>query len=223
MPMACNLCASSLHLVLPCVDDADAADSELGACNGGSKDELGINGGGGNEEGHDPVAMLVVQMEGGGVRGVIAKEVVFYVCFGGYIEEVSNRRVLYVGGRTECVWMWENVGEVAAIKLVEEVLGECLGECTLWFSMKFDRRIVVPFGRDGDLLKLMKGNDEFIFMYVGGKDGPSRVAVEVRNEEIPLCATTARREGVGCLNRKGGDAGGSGDRHDGGGSTTSGR
>ena len=89
--------------------------------------------------------------------------------------------------------------------------------------MKFDRRIVVPFGRYGDLLKLMKGNDEFTFMYVGGKDGPSHGVVEVRAQEITLCATITRREGVGCLNCKGGDAVGNGDRHDGGGSTTSGR
>ena len=89
--------------------------------------------------------------------------------------------------------------------------------------MKFDRRIVVRFGRDRDLLKLMKGNDEFTFMYVGGKDGLSRGAVEVRAEEIPLCATIAGREGVGYLNRKGGYAVGSSDGHDGGGSTTSGR
>ena len=36
-----------------------------------------------------------------------------------------------MGGRTECVWMWEDMDDVSAIKLVEEVLGECLGECTL--------------------------------------------------------------------------------------------
>jgi len=34
-----------------------------------------------------------------------------------------NGGVSYVGGRTECVWMWDNMGEVAAFKLVKQVLG----------------------------------------------------------------------------------------------------
>ena len=34
------------------------------------------------------------------------------------------------------MWMSENIGDVAAMKLVEQVLGESLGECMLWVSMK---------------------------------------------------------------------------------------
>ncbi|KAJ8432233.1 hypothetical protein Cgig2_024388 [Carnegiea gigantea] len=111
-------------------------------------------------------------MEGG---GVIDNEVVVNVRFGGSIQEVLNGGVSYVGGRTECVWMWENMG--AAIKLVE-LLRESFGECKLWFSMKFDKRIIVSFGRDSDLLKLVKGNDEFVFMYVDRKDGLMGQVVE---------------------------------------------
>ena len=59
---------------------------------------------------------LMVRMEGG---GVISKEVLVYVCFRGYIEEVVNGGVSYIGGRTKCVWKWENMGEMVAIMLVE--------------------------------------------------------------------------------------------------------
>jgi len=63
--------------------------------------------------------------------------------------------------------------------------------------MKFNRRIVVLFGRDSDLLKLVKNNDEFAFMYMGGKDRPSCEVLEVRCQQIALYATMKRREGVG--------------------------
>ena len=118
-------------------------------------------------------------MKGGGVIGVIGEEVVVYVYFGGYTQDVVNGRLSYVGGRTESMWMLENTGKVVAIKLVEHLLRESFRERKLWFSMKLKRRIVIPFGRDGDLLKPVKHNDEFVFMYVGGKDGLSHVALEI--------------------------------------------
>ena len=49
----------------------------------------------------------------------------------------------------------------------------------MWFNMKFDKRIIVQFGRDCDLLKLVKGNYEFAFIYTGGKDGLNHGALEV--------------------------------------------
>lgn len=66
--------------------------------------------------------------------------------------------------------------------------------------MKFDRRILVPFRRDGDLLKLVKDNDEYAYMLVGGKDALSHAALEARRQSIPLSAITEGGEGVGCLN-----------------------
>jgi len=89
--------------------------------------------------------------------------------------------------------------------------------------MKFDRRVVVPFGRDGDLLKLVKVNDEFAFIYIGGKDGPSRAALEVQHQEISLCATMEGHERVGCSNHNVTDVVGSGDGHSRGGSGSNGR
>ena len=64
----------------------------------------------------------MVWMESRGFGGVIGKEIVVYVYFRGYIEERVNEVLSYAGERAECVWMWENMGEVAAMKLVEQVL-----------------------------------------------------------------------------------------------------
>ena len=54
------------------------------------------------------------------------KEIVIYLCFKvkGYIEEGVHGVVSYVGGRAECVWMWENMGEIVALRLVKEILRE---------------------------------------------------------------------------------------------------
>ena len=83
----------------------------------------------------------------------------------------------HVDGRTEYVDV-EDMGEAADMKLVDKVLKESLGKRKLWFSMKFDRRILALVGRYGDLLKLVKGNDEYAFLYMSGKDRPSHVAWE---------------------------------------------
>ncbi|KAJ8424551.1 hypothetical protein Cgig2_013815 [Carnegiea gigantea] len=128
----------------------------------------------------------MVQIEDGGGGVTIGKEVVVYVCFEWYTEEGVNRVVLYVGRRIECVWMWDNMGEVAALKLVEKVLS--LEERKLWLSMKFNRRILVRFIRDGDSLKLVKVMMEYAYMYVNGKGGPSHAPLKVHSEAISLSA-----------------------------------
>ena len=48
-----------------------------------------------------------------------------------------------MGGRTECVWMRENMDEVETLKLVEEVPVDSVGEYKLYFSMKFHSKILV--------------------------------------------------------------------------------
>jgi len=45
--------------------------------------------------------------------------------------------------------------------------------------MKFDRRMLIPFERDGDSPKLVKSNDEYAYRYMGGNDGPRHATVEV--------------------------------------------
>ena len=41
----------------------------------------------------------------------------------------------------------------------------------MWYSMKYDRREVHLLGKDVDVTKLMKGNEEYAYIYVGGKEG----------------------------------------------------
>jgi len=36
--------------------------------------------------------------------------------------------------------------------------------------MKYDRRALLPFWKDVDVMKLLKGNDEHAYIYVGGEE-----------------------------------------------------
>jgi len=72
--------------------------------------------------------------------------------------------------------------------------------------MKLNRRILVSFGRDGDLLKLVKGNDEYAYMYVGGNDRPRHTASEGSRKAVTLSTVMGKDEGGGCPIRDATDA-----------------
>ena len=105
----------------------------------------------------------------GGGDGV--RELVVYICWGGYTEEGGDRMLSYCGGRKDCVWVKENMCVREVQNLVEEVMGEGLKGRKLWYSMKYDRTEVMLLWRDVDVKKLMKGNDEHGYIYVGGETG----------------------------------------------------
>ena len=41
----------------------------------------------------------------------------------------------------------------------------------MWYTMKFDRRMMVPFKDNGDVVSMMRGNDGHGYLYVGGMGG----------------------------------------------------
>jgi len=44
----------------------------------------------------------------------------------------------------------------------------------LWYSLKYDRGMVMELEGDGDVRMFMKGNDKHRYLYVGESDGPKR-------------------------------------------------
>ncbi|KAJ8431694.1 hypothetical protein Cgig2_006550 [Carnegiea gigantea] len=42
----------------------------------------------------------------------------------------------------------------------------------MWYSLKCNRLESLSLGRDGDVKKFMKGNDEYAYLYVEGSQGP---------------------------------------------------
>ncbi|KAJ8439204.1 hypothetical protein Cgig2_003417 [Carnegiea gigantea] len=75
------------------------------------------------------------------------------------------------GGRKDCVQVKENMGVVKVMRLVEEAMGEGIRGRLVWYSLKCNRMELLPLGRDGDVRKLMKVNDEHTYLYVAGSEG----------------------------------------------------
>ena len=82
---------------------------------------------------------------------------------GGILEDGMNGMNNYVSGNTRCV---EDV-----LKLLEWAMGMSVWELKIWYSMKFDRRMMLVFEDDGDIVSMMRGNDGHGYLYVGGMEG----------------------------------------------------
>jgi len=52
------------------------------------------------------------------------------------------------------------------LKLVEHAMGMVLKEAKVWYTMKFDRRLFLPFENDGDIRSMMRKNDGHAYLYV---------------------------------------------------------
>jgi len=104
-------------------------------------------------------------------QAVVAREVFVYVCWGGYLERGGNSVLTYHGGSRDCILVKGNMGVGDVVKVVQETMGKGLREHMRWYSTKFDRNMIMPLQREGDVVKLIKGNDEFLYMYVAEKEG----------------------------------------------------
>ena len=108
-----------------------------------------------------------------GVEEVVRmREVFLYLCWGGQLECGVNGVLSYEGGSSDCVWLKEDMGLDDVVKVVEGTIEEGLQGRSLWYSTKYDRRMVLPLRRDVDVGKLVKGNDEFGYMYIVDKNVP---------------------------------------------------
>jgi len=60
--------------------------------------------------------------------------------------------------------------------MVTEITGNDLSEQKLWYSLKYDRGIVMAVKGDADVRMFLKGNEEHGYFYVDDSDGPMRRA-----------------------------------------------
>ena len=88
------------------------------------------------------------------------------------MEECSNRMVAYKGGIKECLWVKDKMSALELRMSVEDVMREGLGSRVMWYSLKYDQRKVIKLGRDIDVEKLIKGNEEYAYVYVAEDEGP---------------------------------------------------
>ena len=55
-----------------------------------------------------------------------------------------------------------------------ETIGSDLSEHKVWYSLKYNRQILMPVEGDMDVRMIFKGTDEHGYLYVGGVDGLRR-------------------------------------------------
>ncbi|KAJ8444285.1 hypothetical protein Cgig2_029698 [Carnegiea gigantea] len=110
-------------------------------------------------------------------------------------------KLCYKGRRKDCVWVKENMGVLDVLRLVEEVMGEGLRSRLMWYSLKCNQMELLPLGRDADVGKLMKGNDEYAYVYVEGSEGPCVEGLQWKE------AYKGQGRGGGCTEgRRGGES-----------------
>ncbi|KAJ8449683.1 LOW QUALITY PROTEIN: hypothetical protein Cgig2_001339 [Carnegiea gigantea] len=96
-----------------------------------------------------------------------------YVCFvGGMLVESRDGKVTYEGGSRKCMVVREGMGAKQLLKMVREITRSDMSEEKLWYSLNYDREMLVVV--EGDNNVIFKGNDEYGYMYVAENAGPVR-------------------------------------------------
>ncbi|KAJ8439630.1 hypothetical protein Cgig2_021006 [Carnegiea gigantea] len=112
---------------------------------------------------------------GEGGRG---REIFKYVLWGGMLAKSGDGKVTYEGGSRKCMVVKEGMGVEELMKMVREMTRSDMLEEKLWYSLKYDREMLVAVEGDSDMKAIFKGNNEHGYMYVTENGGPVRRAQE---------------------------------------------
>ena len=63
-------------------------------------------------------------------------------------------------------------------------MGMSLTGRKVWYNMKFDRRLLIPFENDGDVVSVLLGNDGHAYLYIGRMERPRAHPTIVREERV---------------------------------------
>ncbi|KAJ8423840.1 hypothetical protein Cgig2_024298 [Carnegiea gigantea] len=117
-----------------------------------------------------------------------------YVCFmGGMLVETRDGKVTYEGRSRKCMVVRKGMGAKELLKMVREMTGSDMSEEKLWYSLKYDREMLVAVEGDNDVQVIFKGNDEHGYMYIVENTGPMRRP----HTRAALCESRVRDIGEG--------------------------
>ncbi|KAJ8438308.1 hypothetical protein Cgig2_018788 [Carnegiea gigantea] len=98
-----------------------------------------------------------------------------YVCFiGGMLVESGDGKVKYKGGSRKCMVVRKGMVAEELLKMARKMTGSDMLEEKLWYSLKYDREILVVVEVDSDVEVIFKGNYKHGYIYVAGNAGPMR-------------------------------------------------
>ncbi|KAJ8436084.1 hypothetical protein Cgig2_000986 [Carnegiea gigantea] len=102
---------------------------------------------------------------------------------GGMLAESGDEKVVYEAGSRKCIVVKEGMEVEEVMKMVKEIRGADMSEEKLWYSLKYDREMLVAVEGDNDVKIIFKGNDEHGYLYVARNGGPMRQA----RESVAIC------------------------------------
>ena len=108
--------------------------------------------------------------------------------------ESGDGKVTYEGGSRTCMVVRERTGAEELFKMVRKMIESDKSEEKLWYSLKYDRKMLVPVEVDSDVVHvevIFKGNDEHFYLYVAGGAGL------VRREHVRAAVCEARERNIG--------------------------
>ena len=103
----------------------------------------------------------VIMMQSTSVEDIVVhmREIVVYLCWGGVSDNGVNGVMTYVGGRNACMWISPSMGIGDVLKLLEKEMEESIRGHHVWYTLKFDRILLMPFEEDEDIVKLARCHD----------------------------------------------------------------
>ncbi|KAJ8435441.1 LOW QUALITY PROTEIN: hypothetical protein Cgig2_012562 [Carnegiea gigantea] len=97
-----------------------------------------------------------------------------FTSYEGELDDGGGRKVTYIGGWMKCIVLKEDMGLEEMRRKMSEITINDLTVQKLWYSLKYDRGMIMDFEGNGDMRMFLKGNDEHGYLYIGKSDGPKR-------------------------------------------------
>jgi len=131
------------------------------------------------------------------------RELFVYVLWGGVVEDGGEGKMRYNGGSRKCVVVREGVGVKELREMVRETVGGGVEVDGIWYSLKYDRIMIMAVEEDTDVRMMFKGNDEHGYVYVCNKESVvPRVRKNVRERRAGEGAGEDGRGGGSCGKRR---------------------
>jgi len=90
------------------------------------------------------------------------------------MEEGGDGKVTYLGGSKKCVVLKEGARIEEVRRVVTELSRIELSERKVWYSLKYDRGLVMALEGEADVRVFFKGNEEHGYLIVGDSNGSRR-------------------------------------------------
>jgi len=89
-----------------------------------------------------------------------------YVLWGDVVEDGGEGKMVYNGGSRKCVVVRKGMGVEELREMVQETVGGGVEVDRIWYSLKYDRNMIMAVEGDTDVRMMLKGNDEHGYVCV---------------------------------------------------------